>query len=127
MSEDTKYNGWTNYETWNVKLWMDNDQGSYHDGERMAQDAWDNASADRICTRLERATIDLSDTLKDQYENAMADILENAGQSASVWSDLLGAALSEVNWREIAEHMLDDVDTDEDEDEDEDDTSTDVA
>lgn len=20
-----KYNGWTNYETWNVKLWQDND------------------------------------------------------------------------------------------------------
>ena len=23
------YNGWTNYETWNVALWMDNDEGSY--------------------------------------------------------------------------------------------------
>ena len=22
----TKYNGWTNYETWNFKLWLDNDQ-----------------------------------------------------------------------------------------------------
>ena len=24
---DTEYNGWTNYETWNVALWIDNDQG----------------------------------------------------------------------------------------------------
>ena len=25
------YNGWSNYETWAAKLWMDNDEGAYHD------------------------------------------------------------------------------------------------
>ena len=28
--EDTTYNGWTNYETWNVALWIGNDQGLYN-------------------------------------------------------------------------------------------------
>jgi hypothetical protein len=23
---DNKYNGWANYETWNFKLWLDNEQ-----------------------------------------------------------------------------------------------------
>ena len=32
---DTSYNGWTNYETWNVALWIDNDEGLYH----LAQEA----------------------------------------------------------------------------------------
>ena len=26
---DTTYNGWTNYETWNVALWINNDYGFY--------------------------------------------------------------------------------------------------
>jgi len=25
----TEYNGWTNYETWNVALWIQNDYGFY--------------------------------------------------------------------------------------------------
>ena len=27
---DTEYNGWTNYETWNVALWLQNDVNLYY-------------------------------------------------------------------------------------------------
>ena len=27
---DTTYNGWTNYETWNVALWIGGDEGLYN-------------------------------------------------------------------------------------------------
>jgi hypothetical protein len=26
--KDARYNGWTNYETWAVKLWIDNDEAT---------------------------------------------------------------------------------------------------
>ena len=29
LDQDTEYNGWTNYETWNAALWIGNDQGLY--------------------------------------------------------------------------------------------------
>lgn len=101
---EKRYNGWTNYETWAVKLWMDNKEGSYRYCGGLAQDAYDNAETDSTFSRKERAALDLADTLKAEYEEA-----NPLGSDASVWADLLGAALSEVNWMEIASALLDDI------------------
>ena len=40
MSESKEYNGWANYETWNVALWIGNDEGLYS----MAKDSKDYES-----------------------------------------------------------------------------------
>jgi hypothetical protein len=101
---DKRYNGWTTYETWLVALWTDNDQASYRYWQRMAQKAWDDTQADSTFSREERATMILADTLETETQeaNPLAD-------DASLWNDLMGAALAEVNWHEIAEHLIEDV------------------
>src|SRR5262245_63368269 len=107
MSEDKKYNGWTNYETWAVNLWMTNDQGSDEYWRENAQAAYDHAEADQTFTRMERAALDLADVIKENHEEMQEEALD--GAQCSVFVDLLNAAMSEVNWYEIAEAFLSDV------------------
>ncbi len=101
------YNGWKNYETWNVALWIDNDQGSYSQRQEMAQEAWDNAAsgdAYKGQTREDSAKYSLSKALQEWIEE-----MNPLASEASMFSDLLNAALSEVDWYEIAENFLEDV------------------
>jgi hypothetical protein len=103
MSTDKRYNGWTNYETWCVKLWLDNDQETYNYWYDMAMEAWHDNDKE-----LEPAAHVLRKQLKDEINEA-----NPLAEDASMFSDLLSAALSEVNWYEIAETYLEDLDEDE--------------
>jgi len=47
--QDTTYNGWTNYETWNVALWLQNDEGLY-DIARRCDDYQDFVDALEGCS-----------------------------------------------------------------------------
>lgn len=119
MSDKT-YNGWSNYETWAVKLWIDNEEGSYNYWQEQTREAWSQALTGRAYasqTRKERAAVILCDLLKSEHEEAQPVV-------TGVFSDLLNAAMSEVDWYEIAESMLDDAELDDEDDEDEDDTVT---
>lgn len=101
-SEDKRHNGWRNYETWLVKLWMDNDERAHGHFRDMAEGAWDVAEADSIFTRYEDAVCKLADRMKCEHEDSLDDLDPKNG----FWVDLLRAALSEVDWREIAENLL---------------------
>mgnify|MGYP000884505089 FL=1 len=99
VKNEEGYNGWTNYETWCVSLWIGNDEGLYNEVQDMIR---------------HKPVNDAADMLKD-FIGDMNPLLDDA----SLWSDLLGAALSEVDWYEIAENYLSELDDDGDVDEDE--------
>lgn len=97
---DRKYNGWTNYETWNLKLWIDNDQGSYEYWREQARSAWDETDEDAEDRSLD-ARIDLAKRLESETEDEIPEVV-------GFYADVLRAAVSEVNWYEIADAMLSD-------------------
>ena len=100
--KDTKYNGWTNYETWLVNLWIDNEQGSDEFWRSTAGEYYENAEATAYSTKSESARYDLAEYMKDHFEE-WSPLDPNA---ASIYHDLLCAALSSVNWHETAERWI---------------------
>ncbi len=94
MTMETKtYNGWTNYETWCVNLWLTNEP----------------STAEELATIIKRNG--------DGYEAShvlreFVDEIRFGGYEehpiVNMFVDLLNTALGLVNWREIIENHLDD-------------------
>lgn len=104
MTNEKGYNGWSNYETRCVNLWIDNEEGSYNYWRERAREVYDDAKPSYSSeTKKEAATRELANALKDEHEEAKPEVV-------GVFADLLGAALSEVDWYEIASAMLEDSD-----------------
>lgn len=100
MNTDKKYNGWNNYETWCVALWIGNDEYSYNLCEKEYTQEAIERSADKSS-----AVDTLAEMLKTYIDNNNPLTLSN---SCSVYSDLLTTALSEVDYEEIATNYVDD-------------------
>ncbi len=81
--ERKTYNGWTNYETWLVSLWTDGD--------------W---YITELAATSEDHKGEASQALKEYVQETY---LNKADNKATLASDLLNTAMSEVNWYEIME------------------------
>lgn len=105
---DKKHEGWTNYETWAVALWMDNDALRHRYWREAAHEARSEAVdckqvADGIWSVDEAGRYRLADWIKEDIAG------EAPTKKPSVYSDLLHAALDAVNWQEIADHLFEDT------------------
>jgi len=96
------YNGWSNYETWCVYTWITNDQATDHACQALARDCAKHAPTcgqvqSQIWTIEQATRFSLADRLKELVNdsNPLAEV-------ASLHSDLLNAAISEVDWHELA-------------------------
>lgn len=101
------YNGWTNKQTWTVNLWIDNDGyagGSDAVAERAAEIVADDGRDDAVRT--------LAAEIRAQIEE---QVDEETGGARGLSGDLLGHALALVDWEEIAQHYVDEVEVDDDE------------
>jgi hypothetical protein len=84
---DSRYNGWTNYATWRVNLEMFDDIN--------ALDMWPR----EVCT-------DDAYSLGKQLEE-YADEVVTGELPEGLAADYARAFMADVNWQEIAEHLLD--------------------
>jgi hypothetical protein len=107
--KDTRYNGWTNYETWRVNLELCDDtlQSWLQDVEAGFLTPW-------------ASLVDLADALEESAEDAVTGYGELKDDSLAVSYAM--AFINSVNWHEIASHAVEDypilVTSDEDDEED---------
>lgn len=101
MKHDEKptYNGWSNYETWAVNLWLSNEEGCYrYWTDRTRELIAECADEDADRSALAR--------LAEEFKGAIHESC--AIEKASLAADLMNAALGEVDWCEIARSWIDD-------------------
>lgn len=106
---DTTYNGWTNWDTWLVNLWIDNDGyaggslGVSEEADRIVEQALNDNEQHEA---LEESVGTLANWLKDTIDN---DLREHNGTVAGLLSDIINDFIQTVNWHEIAKHYCEDA------------------
>jgi hypothetical protein len=102
-----QYNGWINYETWAVYLWLSNEKGPYRFYHKQAQSQLAQAMEDRLTpTKEDMAVAEerLAEYMKTEH-NVMAMVIVDNG----LYSDLLTTSLGRVDWHEVARAFLEEV------------------
>lgn len=99
LVEAEKCNGWSNWETWNVKLWLDNDQGTYESVREVV----------RSNVRETEGVASYDGTLAEAIKEFCDELTQGDETPASMATDLLRGALGAVNWQEIARAYVDEM------------------
>jgi hypothetical protein len=89
--ENTKYNGWTNYATWRINLeifdqWELGDFWGYED--------------------IDPKDVDVQ-ALGEDMKDYVQQLIDEQSPSDSITNSYANAFINEVNWQEIAKHMVD--------------------
>lgn len=98
MSRDGSYNGYSNYESWLVAVWIDNSQESIDFWVDVAKHHYNISEDRKYFTKKEEAVISFAEDMKQWHEDNMPDSEEIGG----LWSDMIHAALGSVDWHELA-------------------------
>lgn len=102
---DTTCNGWTNYQTWVVNLWLDNDGMSSEIEDWASEEMQAAIDADKTDIRAD-AMYALAQRI-ESWVDELQDLSEH--KPSGMFADLLGHALGMVDWHEIAKHYTDEI------------------
>lgn len=104
------YNGYSNYETWAVQLWIDNNESSSSYWRQIASELYYQHAVEQVhFSKVEDAICLLVDKLKESYQYQMETMLDRAQGDGTVWADLLNASLCAVNFGEIAKNLMESI------------------
>lgn len=107
MSE-AGYNGWGNFETWCAALWLSNDEGLCSLTQELAHDyAYVSDETEEGDAGAVEAAYQLGRALKALVEEFPP--VEAVQSQASFVADLFGRAFGQVDWCEIAENLLSEI------------------
>ncbi len=95
METYEEYNGWRNYETWVVNLWLTNDEVSYNSLYDLAKETPDKFALSQILR------VDTEERFYDLRDNSVNEI-----EIPGMFQDLLMKAIGRVDWLEVAEHAI---------------------
>ena len=112
MDASQNYNGWSNYPTWAVNLWLSNDEGLYNEALALVAEITSaTESTSEVWTLAESHRFNLADSFRDWVGELSADGFASLGDpraEPSMRDDLFGWALDQVDWQEIADAWISD-------------------